>query len=291
MGRTHKKGFTLIELLVVIAIIALLLSIVIPALNRAKTYAQRIVCGNNLRQQALGLTLYAEQNDYRLPWTAAGYWLWDVSFWSTEQIQEFAGFKERGTFFCPGNRDANPDDARYWQFSRLTGTYTEPQPIQDESTLPKNQKMYTFYRVLPYVYLIQKYNQQGVGTLTDTLVTGEKAKWITKLSEVRNAGSTEMVIDAVLAGSSQLGAMAFFEITAGGIDELSGGTLRDHTNHRSRQTYPEGFVINGTRYYGPKPEGGNIAFADGHVSWRAFGNANDPDMRWRYTTGGIRFWW
>ena len=46
----RKKGFTLIELLVVIAIIAMLLAILMPALNRVKKIAQRVVCGTNLKQ-------------------------------------------------------------------------------------------------------------------------------------------------------------------------------------------------------------------------------------------------
>ena len=58
-----KKAFTLIELLVVIAIIALLLSIVIPSVAKAKDYAKRTICMNGLRQTGLGLRLYAEDND------------------------------------------------------------------------------------------------------------------------------------------------------------------------------------------------------------------------------------
>lgn len=288
MGRTRKKGFTLIELLVVVAIIALLLSIVVPSLNRAKIYAQRIMCGNNLRQQALGIMLYAEQNDSRVPWTAAGWWLWDVSFWSTNQIKHYAGFQDNKTFFCPGNRMATPEDARYWQYGLIdgTGTYPDPVPLRDETTIAENQQKYVRYRVLPYIYMLQKYDSSGNPTLGSTLVTGEQAKWITKLSDVRNAGSTEMVADSVIAGTSDLGGLAFFEITAGGIDALSGGVLRDNSNHRSRHNFPTGFT-----YRGPKPEGGNIGFADGHVSWRMYGDAVDPDMRWRYTTAGMRFWW
>lgn len=288
MGRTRKKGFTLIELLVVVAIIALLLSIVVPSLNRAKIYAQRIMCGNNLRQQSLGIMLYAEQNDSRVPWTLAGVWLWDVSFWSTNQIKQYAGFKENDTFFCPGNRLATPEDARYWQYGLIDGTgpYPNPVPLRDETTIAENQQKYVRYRVLPYIYMLQKYDSSGNPSLESTLVTGEQAKWITKLSDVRNAGSTEMVADSIIAGTSDLGGLAFFEITAGGIDELSGGVLRDNSNHRSRHNFPTGHT-----YRGPKPEGGNIGFADGHVSWRMYGDAVNPDMRWRYTTDGMRFWW
>lgn len=58
-----KTGFTLIELLVVIAIIAMLLSILLPSLRRAKEACQRIACLNNLKQISLSWYLYAEDNE------------------------------------------------------------------------------------------------------------------------------------------------------------------------------------------------------------------------------------
>jgi prepilin-type N-terminal cleavage/methylation domain-containing protein/prepilin-type processing-associated H-X9-DG protein len=57
---TSKRGFTLIELLVVIAIIALLLSILMPALSQVKERGRRIVCGNNLKQLGMAYTMYAQ---------------------------------------------------------------------------------------------------------------------------------------------------------------------------------------------------------------------------------------
>jgi prepilin-type N-terminal cleavage/methylation domain-containing protein len=57
-----KKGFTLIELLVVIAIIAMLLAILMPALNKVKKIAQRVICGTNLKGLGTAQTVYA--NDY-----------------------------------------------------------------------------------------------------------------------------------------------------------------------------------------------------------------------------------
>ena len=50
-----NEGFTLIELLVVISIIAVLLSILMPALNKAKNMARMVICSNNLHQIAIGL--------------------------------------------------------------------------------------------------------------------------------------------------------------------------------------------------------------------------------------------
>lgn len=58
----HKKAFTLIELLVVISIIALLLSILMPSLEKARDKARTVVCRSNLRQVGLALVLYAENN-------------------------------------------------------------------------------------------------------------------------------------------------------------------------------------------------------------------------------------
>ncbi len=62
----RQKGFTLIELLVVIAIIAVLMGILMPALQIAKEQGQRAACQGNLRQLTIAWNLYAQENDDKL---------------------------------------------------------------------------------------------------------------------------------------------------------------------------------------------------------------------------------
>ena len=63
--RCKYRGFTLVELLVVISIIALLVSILLPALNKARDAAKLTVCKTNLRQIGYALTQFAEDHDER----------------------------------------------------------------------------------------------------------------------------------------------------------------------------------------------------------------------------------
>ena len=72
MKRTSKKaGFTLVELLVVIGIIALLISILLPSLNKARETANRVKCAANLKQIGNGLMLYSNENRGMFPRTYA----------------------------------------------------------------------------------------------------------------------------------------------------------------------------------------------------------------------------
>ena len=66
--RPAQSGFTLVELLVVVAIIGLLAGMLLPSLAKAKVKANRMKCGNNLKQVHMAFTLFANDYDGRLPW-------------------------------------------------------------------------------------------------------------------------------------------------------------------------------------------------------------------------------
>lgn len=67
-GTATVGGFTLIELLVVISIIAVLMAVLMPIAQRARSHARTIVCRSNLRQWALAATAYAGEHNGKAPW-------------------------------------------------------------------------------------------------------------------------------------------------------------------------------------------------------------------------------
>jgi prepilin-type N-terminal cleavage/methylation domain-containing protein len=99
MRRTQHKGFTLVELLVVIGIIALLISILLPALQKARAAANNVACMSNLRQMGQAMYMYVDANHGFMPqsFTAGP---WPDNFWQTKLMPYMSKrpFPYAGTF-------------------------------------------------------------------------------------------------------------------------------------------------------------------------------------------------
>ena len=122
------KKFTLIELLVVIAIIAILASMLLPALNKARDKAKAISCVSNLKQVGSGMAMYLNDADGMYPplsWSpasGAGKWKRSWLYMLTPYIgaqfngsdaSTYAPFKSNSIYKCPAMKPDTPNSSYY----------------------------------------------------------------------------------------------------------------------------------------------------------------------------------
>lgn len=137
----HRRAFTLIELLVVVAIIALLISILLPALNDAKRQARDVICKSNMGQVARGMLLYAQDWQDCLPGSTGDYYgsgagrvyLDWLGLGLTGDLRRaptqgtiFRYLNDERVYTCPSHRlVSESNDPSTWQYEHNT-SYTGP---------------------------------------------------------------------------------------------------------------------------------------------------------------------
>jgi prepilin-type N-terminal cleavage/methylation domain-containing protein/prepilin-type processing-associated H-X9-DG protein len=146
-GRNFRgyRGFTLVELLVVIGVIALLISILLPALNKARAQAQRTACLSNLRQLGVGMRIYANDHADRLPNSNPPKTVNDWSATNRVLVALYERYvKGAKAFHCPADEDPIPtaiETADYVQPNSARVSYDYFSPFWRPEFGPKLTKI------------------------------------------------------------------------------------------------------------------------------------------------------